>query len=130
YVRWLERADLLEGGAAALAWDKVTFDRRNKTTRAGEASWRVRRPVTIYGLALWWSAELVPGVDLSTGPLAPRTHWEQLYLPALSPITLESGQTLAARLRSTTSYERGTNVTWTLTVSDASGRETLRQALD
>jgi SAM-dependent methyltransferase len=130
YVRWLEKGDLLEAGAAALSWDKVTFDRRNKTTRAGETAWHVRRPTTIYGLALWWSAELAPGVQLSTSPLAPRTHWEQLYLPALAPIVVETGQTLGARLRSTTSYDKGTNVTWTLTVSDAAGREVLRQALD
>ena len=32
-------------------------------------------------------------------------------------------QTLTARLRSTTSYERGTNMTWTLAVRDATGRE-------
>jgi hypothetical protein len=37
---------------------------------------------------------------------------------------------LAARLRSTTSFDRGTNVTWTLTVQDASGCELQRQALD
>ena len=130
YVRWLSRGDLLDSGAAARAWDKVTFDRRNKTTRAGEASWRLRRPATIYGLALWWSAELAPGIELSTGPLAPRTHWEQLYLPALSPIAVAAGQTLGVRLRSTTSYDKGTNVTWALTLSDGSGREVLRQALD
>jgi protein arginine N-methyltransferase 1 len=130
YVRWFEAGDLLEGGTAAKAWDKVAFARRNKTTRAGEAVWRVSRPTTIYGLALWWRAELVPGIMLATGPLDARTHWEQLYLPALSPITLEPGQTLAARLRSTTSDARGTNVTWTLTVIDASGREVARQALD
>jgi protein arginine N-methyltransferase 1 len=130
YVRWLAAGDLLDGGAAASAWDKVTFDRRNKTTRAGEASWRVRRPATIYGLALWWSAELADGVDLSTGPLAPRTHWEQLYLPALAPIAVQAGQTFRARLRSTTSDAKGTNVTWTLTLHDAAGREVLRQALD
>ena len=130
YVRWLEKGDLLEGGAAASAWDKVTFDRCNKTTRAGEASWRARKPTTIYGLALWWSAELVPGVALSTGPLAPRTHWEQLYLPALAPIAVSAGQTLSARLRSTTSFDKGTNVTWTLALTDASGREVVRQALD
>jgi protein arginine N-methyltransferase 1 len=130
YVRWLAKGDLLEGGAAAHAWDKVTFDRRNKTTRAGEAAWRARRPTTIYGLALWWSAELAPGVALSTGPLAPRTHWEQLYLPALSPIAVQAGQTFRARLRSTTSDEKGTNMTWTLTLSDTAGREVLRQALD
>jgi protein arginine N-methyltransferase 1 len=130
YVRWLSPGDLLEAGAAASGWDKVTFDRRNKTTRAGEAFWRVHRPAKIYGLALWWNAVLIPGVELSTGPLAPRTHWEQLYLPVLAPIAVGAGQTLRARLRSTTSDEEGTNVTWTLTVSDADGRELLRQSLN
>jgi len=130
YVRWLEAGDLLGSGAAAAAWDKVTFDRRNKTTRTGEAHWRVRRPTNIYGLALWWSAELVSGIELSTGPLAPRTHWEQLYLPALSPIAMEAGQSLAVRLRSTTSHEAGTNITWTLTLTDGAGQELARQVLD
>jgi predicted RNA methylase len=130
YVRWFEAADLLDGGAAARAWDKVAFDRRNKTTRAGEGAWRMSRPVTIHGLALWWRAELAPGIGLATGPLDPRTHWEQLYLPALAPIPVAAGQTLTARLRSTTSYARGTNLTWTMTVSDAKGRELVRQALD
>ena len=40
------------------------------------------------------------------------------------------GADLSVRLRSTTSDEKGTNVTWTLTLSDAAGREVLRQALD
>ncbi len=130
YVRWLEPSDLLDGGRAARSWDKVTFDRRNRTTRAGEASWRAGAPVTIYGLALWWRAELAAGIGLSTGPLDARTHWEQLYLPVLEPMALRAGQTLAVRLRSTTSNEKGTNVTWTLAVRDASGREVARQALD
>src|SRR5262245_24393550 len=130
YVRLLEAGDLPDGAAAARAWDTVVFDRRNKTTRSGEASWRISRSATIYGLALWWCAELVSGVNLATGPLDPRTHWEQLYLPALSPIAVAAGQTLSARLRSTTSYERGTNMTWSLAVADAAGRELVRQALD
>jgi predicted RNA methylase len=130
YVRTFEPADLLDGALGARAWDELTFDKRNKTTRAGEASWTMRAPTTVYGLALWWKAELVAGVAISTGPLDAKTHWEQLYLPALAPIALASGQTLTARLRSTTSYERGTNITWTLVVADASGREVLRQALD
>ena len=130
YVRQFQPGDLLGKATAAQSWDKLAFDRRNKTTRSGEAKWPVKKRTNIYGLALWWSAELVDGVSLATGPLDPKTHWEQLYLPALAPITVEPGQTLGARLRSTTSYERGTNVTWTLTVHDASGREVLRQALD
>ncbi len=130
YVRTFASGDLLDEAAAARSWDKLAFDRRNKTTRAGEASWAVAKATTVYGLALWWRVELVEGIALATGPLDPRTHWEQLYLPSLAPIALARGQTLTARLRSTTSYERGTNVTWTLVVSDASGREVLRQALD
>lgn len=130
YVRTFQGKDLLADAGAAQAWDKLAFDRSNKTTRAGEASWPVRQPTTIYGLALWWTAELVPGVSIATGPLDPRTHWEQLYLPVLKPITIETGQTLTARLRSTTSYERGTNVSWTLAVRDGSGRDIMRQVLD
>lgn len=130
YVRLFAPADLLDGGAAARSWDKLAFDRRNKTTRAGEAVWPLERRTTVYGLALWWSAELVQGVRISTGPLDPKTHWEQLYLPALAPLVVDPGQTLTVRLRSTTSYERGTNVTWQLIVSDANGRQVARQALD
>ena len=109
----LRASDLLAEAAAAKSWDKLTFDRSNRPTRSGEAAWTARKRVTVYGLALWWSAELVTGVSLSTGPLDPRTHWEQLYLPVLTPILLEPGQTLSARLRSTTSYDAGTNITWT-----------------
>ena len=130
YVRWFEAADLLEDGKAAKVWDTVAFDRRNKTARTGEVSWRPGRKTTVYGVALWWTAELVAGLSLSTGPLSPRTHWEQLYLPALSPIVVGAGQTFTARLRSTTSFEKGTNLTWTLTVAEATGREVLRQSLD
>jgi protein arginine N-methyltransferase 1 len=130
YVRIFQPADLLGGAGAAQSWDKVRFDRRNKTTRSGEASWRPEMTTTIYGLALWWTADLVEGVSLATGPRDPQTHWEQLYLPVLSPITVEQGQAFVARLRSTTSYERGTNVSWTLTVRDTTGRDVMRQVLD
>jgi protein arginine N-methyltransferase 1 len=130
YVRLFQPGDLLGNAVEARSWDKVLFDRRNRTTRSGEASWTPRKRSTVYGLALWWAAELVEGVSLATGPRDPRTHWEQLYLPALAPVTVEPGQTLGARLRSTTSYERGTNVSWTLTVEDSSGRALVRQALD
>jgi len=130
YVRAFRGEDLLDGGDAAKVWDEVAFGRRNRTTRAGAAHWRLGAPAVVYGLALWWSAELAPGVTLSTSPAAPRTHWEQLYLPALAPIIARRGQTLSCRLRSTTSFARGTNVTWSLALSDASGRELLVQTLD
>jgi protein arginine N-methyltransferase 1 len=130
YVRTFAAADLLDGGAAARLWDRLTFDRHNKTTRTGEASWTLGQPATVYGLALWWTADLAEGIVLSTGPLEPRTHWEQLYLPVLAPMAVEAGQALTARVRSTTSYAQGTDVAWTLALKDATGRQLSHQSLD
>jgi protein arginine N-methyltransferase 1 len=130
YVRTLEAGDLLDRAAAARMWDSLAFDRHNKTTRAGEASWTLGNRTMVYGLALWWTADLAEGIALSTGPLDARTHWEQLYLPVLAPLVVEAGQMLVARVRSTTSYARGTNLAWTLAVKDASGRPLSHQSLD
>ncbi len=68
YVRQFEPGDLLRDGAAAQSWDKLAFDRPNKTTRSGDANWPIKKRTTVYGLALWWSAELVDGVSRSAVP--------------------------------------------------------------
>jgi SAM-dependent methyltransferase len=130
YVRTFKPVDLLDNGKCAVLWDKVEFLRQSKTGRSGTARFPVKTATTIQGLALWWAAELVPGVRLSTGPADPKTHWEQLYLPALEPMDIPAGGTLVVRLKSTTSYADGTNVVWTLTSEDAKGREKDRQHLD
>jgi protein arginine N-methyltransferase 1 len=130
YVRSFAPGDLLERAKAARTWDELAFDRHNKSTRSGEASWTLRERATVYGLALWWTAELTEGIALATGPLAPRTHWEQLYLPVLTPLVVAAGHTLTVRVRSTTSYAHGTNVAWTFTVKDDSGRQLGHQSLD
>jgi protein arginine N-methyltransferase 1 len=130
YVRWFDAKDLLDGGAAARVWDRVAFDADAKTTRSGGATWTIARPCSIYGVGLWWTAELVKGVRLSTGPLDQRTHWEQLYLPALIPIAAAANDTFEVRLSSTTSYDMGTNVKWKLTLRNQMGSDMVRQALD
>ena len=130
YVRTFAAGDLLDEAQAAQVWDELSFLHHNKTTRSGEASWTLGRRTVVHGLALWWTAHLADGIALATGPLDPRTHWEQLYLPVLEPITVDAGQQLTARLRSTTSYERGTNVAWTITVRDTAGRQLSHQSLD
>ena len=55
---------------------------------------------------------------------------QELLMPALQPIAIAPGETLRARLKSTTSFEKGTNVTWALSATDAKGTERVRQALD
>jgi protein arginine N-methyltransferase 1 len=130
YVRSFKPGELLDKGASAVVWDAIDFSVENRSSRRGDASWRLTRPATIYGFATWWEAELVPGVTLSTAPGAPATHWEQLYFPLLSPLEAKPGESIAIDLRSRTSADAGTHVAWTATQRNAKGREVSRQALN
>ena len=111
-------------------WDTVDLGTDGRSSRKGEASWKLKAATTVYGFATWWSAELAPGIALSTAPDAPRTHWEQLYFPLLQPIAAKAGDTIAVNLRSRTSAEAGTHVAWVATHRDAKGREAARQSLN
>jgi protein arginine N-methyltransferase 1 len=44
---------------------------------------------------------------LSTSPFAPRTHWDQIYLPLLEPIAAQAGDTLALDIVSETGGDAG-----------------------
>ena len=130
YVRTLAPAELLDDGRSARTWDEVDFSVANRTTRKGDTRWAPGRGTTIYGFATWWVADLVPGISISTAPDAPRTHWEQLYFPLMRPIKVRSDETIAIALRSRTSMQAGTDVAWTVTRSDRSGKVLERQAMD
>jgi protein arginine N-methyltransferase 1 len=130
YVRTFEPKDLLEGGARAAAWDTIDFRAANRSSRRGEARWRLTAPAAIYGFATWWRAELAAEISLSTAPGSPRTHWEQLYFPLLEPIVAKLSETVGVELRSRTALASGTHVAWTATQSDAKGRELARQSLN
>ena len=95
----------------------LDFTARNRMRRKGVATWKAAHKTIVYGLALWWTAHLTPSVPLSTSPLAPATHWEQLYFPALEPMTVERGEQLSANLRSHSSEEGGTDLAWTLAIA-------------
>jgi len=130
YVRRLDPTDLLDGARSAVQWDRVDFRRKNRTTRSGEASWKIGEARMVYGVAVWWRAELCEGTELSTGPLDPPTHWDQLYLPVLEPFALKPGETLSVHLRSTSSPEHGTDMSWTFRQLSASGQTIEKQSLD
>lgn len=130
YVRSFKSDDLLAGGSSAVAWDDVVLARTTRSNRKGEAKWTLKASTTVFGFAVWWKAELVGGVTLSTAPDAPRTHWEQLYFPVPHPITAKAGESILVSLRSKTSEEAGTHLAWTAVHSDAKGKTLLRQAMD
>jgi protein arginine N-methyltransferase 1 len=132
YVRSFVPSDLLDGSTAAAAkvWDEIDFADRNRTTRQGEARWRLARPAKVYGFATWWRATLAPGIVLSTAPDAPRTHWEQLYFPLERPLSIGAGESVGVALRSRSSRKGGTHLAWTATHADRNGRQRTRIAHD
>lgn len=130
YVRALKPGDLLDAGASAKTWDAIDLTRQAKANRKGEASWKLKEPAVIHGFAVWWSAELIPGISVSTSPAAPATHWEQLYFPLLRPLDAAAGDTVSVSLRSRSSIAAGTHLSWSATHSGRSGQQKDRQLLD
>ena len=130
YVRTVTPDDLLDRGRSARQWDDIDFSRTNRTTRRGDARWKLDKDAVIHGFATWWVAELVPGVTLSTAPDAPRTHWEQLYFPLLRPVRCRGGDTIALSIRSKSSQRTGTDMAWSIVRTDRSGKPHDRQAMD
>ncbi len=124
YIRTLRPDELLDHGAAAQRWDRVDFREKNRLARRGEGRWTASQPMTVHGIAVWWTAELVLGVSLSTSPLAAATHWEQLFFPALEPLEVAPGETLVAEIRARSSEEAGTDLAWTFDVlaAESSGK--------
>ena len=129
YIRTLRPAELLDGGRSAEVWDAVDFTKANRLTRKGGATWLMAERTTIYGLAIWWTADLAADVALTTSPLAAPTHWEQLFFPALDPLTLQAGESLIAEINTKSSEATGTDIAWSLAAKGAKGRERDRQTL-
>lgn len=73
--------------------------------------------LTIYGFCLWWNAELVPGVELSTSPFSQRTHWDQAFLPLLQPLVCEPNDKITLDLKCHSDFDFGAQVIWDITHS-------------
>lgn len=128
YVRTVPAAALLEGGRAARALERLAFPGEHSSRRRMEAAWTLPR-CTVHGLCLWWEAELWEGVRLSTSPLAPPTHWEQIYLPLLAPLEAEPGDRLHCELSLDTRWDSGCALRWRGRLERA-GRAVARFVLD
>jgi protein arginine N-methyltransferase 1 len=120
YVRAIRPDDLLKDGAHE--WDSIDFTKHNKETRKTKIEWRIPQPATCNGFALWWESDLAPGITLSTSPFSKQTHWQQIYLPLLEPISLKSNETLELTLNVDSRYDVRINVEWKTTVKDGHGK--------
>lgn len=134
YVRDVQAADLGGDARHAQLWDDLDVrpsrpappSARRKTLQWSAKALAVER---IEGYALWWEAELIDGITLSTSPLAPATHWQQIYLPLLKPLELQAGDTVELTLGSDTRPETGIRVSWR-TRQLRGGKAVNEQALD
>lgn len=115
YVRAIQPGDL-PGEDLARLWDDLDFSpaaEAPQSRRSHKAQWPARElGGTVYGYALWWDCELLPGITISTSPWAPPTHWEQIYLPLLTPLPLRADDTLELMLTSDTRPQVGVRVSW------------------
>lgn len=112
YVKTLKKEDLLAGKDSIRQWDEIDFSKKNASVRRGTEIWKMDHSCTVHGFGLWWDAELAPGISLSTSPLSPPTHWEQIYLPLLEPLSLSAGDTLELSLHSDTRWQVKINLLW------------------
>lgn len=128
YVRAFAKKDLLDSGAAAVEWDSANFYDAVDTLRQGAAEWDARKGFEVYGFAVWWKCYLTEGVSLTTSPLAPKTHWEQLYFPVKKPLIVKKGEILRVNIESESSYEDGTDIRWTTMIRNAKGKVLQKQS--
>ena len=114
----LLRVDDLAGAQSARCWDDLDFSPSAiapVSKRSSTVKWTATDlpgAAQVYGYALWWECELVPGITISTSPFEPPTHWEQIYLPLLKPLELQAADTLEVTLSSDTRPQVGVRVAW------------------
>ena len=89
----------------------------------------VRDHGTANALALWFSAQLAPGISLSVGPGDPPTHWGMTTAPLRSPVQLTPGMAVRARVRATLARPAGTWTSWAIALPGADWEEHDEQAV-
>jgi type I protein arginine methyltransferase len=70
-----------------------------------------------FGLALWFEAELAPGVTFGTGPCDPPTHWRQVFLPFPQPLAVVPTRPLEVEVMPPRNVEGGAS-SWAWRVTD------------
>ena len=78
---------------------------------------------TANALALWFTAELAPGISLSVGPGDPPTHWGMTTAPLRSPVELTPGMVVRARVRTAPARPIGTWTSWAIAMPGADWEE-------
>ena len=85
-----------------------------KAPHEAETLLHVRDPGTANALALWFDADLAPGITLAVGSGDPPTHWGMTTAPLRSPVELTPGMDVRARVRNAPARPEGTWTRWAI----------------
>ncbi len=80
-------------------WLTLDYATREEGEASAELTWTAARAGTAHGLALWFETELAEGIGFSTGPVAPKTIYGQMFYPWAEPVGLIPGDFVAVGLR-------------------------------
>jgi len=108
--------------------ETVSLDQA-QAPHVGEIELSVRRRGTANALALWFSADLAPGVSLSIGPGDAATHWGMTTAPLRAPVMLTPGMAVRVKVRTAPARPVGTWTSWAIAMPGAAWEEHDEQAI-
>lgn len=100
-----------------------------RAPHVGETLLTVEEPGRANALALWFEAELAPGIPLSVGPGDPPTHWGMTTAPLRAPVELAPGMEVRARVRTILARPVGTWTSWAIALPGSDWEEHDEQAV-
>ena len=105
-------ADLLQQKNAIQKWDSIDLGGNEKSIRTDHAQWKIEKDCEVFGFAVWWDCELIPGTAFSTSPFEKQTHWDQIFLPLSKSLNLKKGAVLNLSIKSDSRREVGIRLSW------------------
>jgi protein arginine N-methyltransferase 1 len=106
----IDPASLLSAGGVMARVDFQTVDR---CAVRGVGTFSAERRGRLAGLAVWFRAELAPGVSIENAPGGAYPSWKQSFFPIDTPLDVEDGDTIDVRIDT---YD-GIEWRWSVTVN-------------
>jgi len=78
---------------------EVDFHTNDSPTLEARALLHIQRPARVHGVAGWFDLDLAEGIQLSTSPSSPATHWRQAFFPIRETLHVVEGDILEFTLR-------------------------------
>ncbi len=95
--------------SAPSCWARLEYAVIESAIVDGQIESEILRTGIAHGIAVWFDAELAPGIGFSNAPGQPDTVYASLFFPWLEPVPVEKGDRVSITLRAVPS---GPNQVW------------------